>query len=138
MYQNIYSMEFRRLFWIFIVALSFIALYFSSRSLVSKVSETPAGKAANTIIKKDAESISKGRLLFNANCKFCHNAYSTETIVGPGLEGILRHPELPVSRRPATFDNIRRQLRKPFSRMPSFAYLSEEEVEDLIAFLNTL
>jgi hypothetical protein len=138
LYLKAYCMKSQKLFWIFIAAVILIALYFSSRSLLSKVAEKPIGIAANSIIKKDAESISRGRILFHNKCKFCHNAYSTETIVGPGLEGVLKHPELPVSRRPATPDNIRGQLRKPFSRMPSFAYLSEEEVEDLIAFLNTL
>jgi mono/diheme cytochrome c family protein len=88
--------------------------------------------------RTDPESISKGETLFHANCKFCHNAYNSETLVGPGLKGVLKNPELPVSKRPATPENIRRQLRRPFSRMPSFAFLSDEEVEDIVAFLNTL
>jgi hypothetical protein len=54
------------------------------------------------------------------------------------LKGILKNPELPLSRRPATPDNIRDQLRKPFGRMPSFDYLREEEVDDIIAYLITL
>jgi len=127
-------MKSRKLFWICTIAIIFIALYVSFRSLT----ESPAGRASNTAIKKDPESAARGKVLFYAKCKFCHNAYSTETIVGPGLEGVLRHQRLPVSGRPATFDNVRRQLRRPFNRMPSFAYLSEEEVNDLIAFLNTL
>jgi len=88
--------------------------------------------------RTDPESIGKGKNLFDANCKFCHNAYNTETLVGPGLKGILKNPELPISKRPATPENVRRQLRRPFSRMPSFKYLSDEEVEDIVAFLNTL
>ncbi len=88
--------------------------------------------------RTDPESIGRGKNLFDAKCGFCHNAYSTETIVGPGLKGVLKNPELPFSRLPATPDNIRNQLRRPFSRMPSFDYLTEEEVEDIIAFLNTL
>ncbi|MBI4847740.1 MAG: cytochrome c [Nitrospirae bacterium] len=89
-------------------------------------------------IKTDTESIEKGKDLFDAKCRFCHYAYSTETIVGPGLMGILKNPELPVSKLPATPENIKMQLRKPFSTMPSFDYLPEKEVEDLIAYLNTL
>lgn len=131
-------MKSRGLLWIFIITVILIALYFSFRSSVPNITEPPAGKELNTVKKKDPERIARGRALFHAKCKFCHNAYSTETIVGPGLEGILRHPKLPVSGRPATIDNVRRQLRKPFNRMPSFAYLSEEEVKDLIAFLSTL
>ena len=88
--------------------------------------------------KTDPESIGKGKNIFDAKCKFCHNAYNTEPLVGPGLKGILKNKVLPVSKRQATPENIRRQLIQPFSRMPSFEYLSEEEMEDITAFLNTL
>ncbi|MBI5098771.1 MAG: cytochrome c [Nitrospirae bacterium] len=97
-----------------------------------------APEALKHTIKTDTESIGRGKNLFDAKCKFCHNAYNTGTLVGPGLKGILKNTVLPVSKQPATPENIRRQLRQPFSRMPSFEYLSEEEAEDIIAFLNTL
>lgn len=90
------------------------------------------------VVQTDPESIGKGKNLFDAKCKFCHSAFSTETLVGPGLKGILKGNKLPVSGRPATVENITRQFKKPFSRMPSFEYLTDEEVENLIAFLNTL
>ncbi len=90
------------------------------------------------VVKKDRESIGIGRDLFDEKCSFCHDAYSTDTIVGPGLKGILKNPDLPMSRRPSTPENVVKQLRHPFNRMPSFAYLSEEEITNLIAFLNTL
>ncbi len=89
-------------------------------------------------VRTDSESIGKGKNLFDAKCSFCHNAYSTETIVGPGLKGILKNPDLPVSKKPAIPQNIANQIRKPYSDMPSFSYLSEDEVLDIIAFLNTL
>ncbi|MBI5056596.1 MAG: cytochrome c [Nitrospirae bacterium] len=89
-------------------------------------------------IKSAPESTERGKNLFDAKCRFCHNAYSTDTIVGPGLMGILKNPKLPVSKLPATPENIKKQLRKPFSTMPSFDYLSGKEVEDIIAYLNTL
>lgn len=89
-------------------------------------------------IETDPESIGRGKNIFDAKCKFCHEAYTTDTVVGPGLKGILKNPELPISRRPATPENIKEQLMHPFSRMPSFENLSDEEVKDIIAFLNTL
>lgn len=95
-------------------------------------------KAVKIVVRTDPESIGRGKNLFDAKCNFCHNAYGTDRIVGPGLKGVLKKPGLPVSKRPAVPENIRRQLIQPFSRMPSFEYLSEKEVEDLIAFLNTL
>lgn len=91
-----------------------------------------------TAVQTDPESIGKGKNLFDAKCKFCHSAFSSETIVGPGLKGILKSDELPVSKRPATAGNIILQFRKPFNRMPAFDYLTEEEIADLLAFLNTL
>ncbi|MBI5664657.1 MAG: cytochrome c [Nitrospirae bacterium] len=84
------------------------------------------------------ESISRGEVIFKSKCSFCHDTKSTETIVGPGLKGILKNRELPFSRKPATPDNLRNQLVKPFGRMPSFDYLTKEEMDDVIAFLSTL
>ncbi|RJQ49946.1 MAG: cytochrome c [Nitrospiraceae bacterium] len=89
-------------------------------------------------IMTDPESIGRGKNIFDSRCKFCHDAYSMDTVVGPGLKRILKNAELPASRRPATPENIREQFIHPFSRMPSFENLSDEEVEDIIAFLNTL
>jgi hypothetical protein len=89
-------------------------------------------------VSSDPESIGRGKNLFDSKCRFCHHAYSSETLVGPGLKGILKNRSLPVSGRPATPENIAHQLRKPFNRMPSFDYLTDEEVADITAFLNTL
>ncbi len=89
-------------------------------------------------IRTDRKSINTGKALFNSKCVFCHDVNSTKTIVGPGLKGVLKNQKLPVSRRPATPENIRMQLKQPLKRMPSFDYLSEEEIINIIAFLNTL
>jgi cytochrome c2 len=89
-------------------------------------------------IRTDRLSIERGRTLFASKCAICHDPSSTRTIVGPGLKGLLKRPTLPISGHPATAESIRFQLRQPMGRMPSFAYLSDEEVEDLIAYLNTL
>ncbi len=89
-------------------------------------------------VRTDRLSIERGRTLFLSKCAICHDPESTRTIVGPGLKGLLRNPTLPVSGHPAAAESIRFQLRQPMGRMPSFAYLSNEEMEDLIAYLNTL
>lgn len=80
----------------------------------------------------------RGKLLFEEKCGFCHDAHGTRVVVGPGLKGLLRAPALPASKAPATLENVRRQLKKPSGRMPSFEHLSEEEISDLLAFLSTL
>ena len=89
-------------------------------------------------VRTDRRSIERGRVLFVSRCAACHDPKSTRTVVGPGLQGLLKNPKLPVSGNPATAESIRFQLKQPLGRMPSFAYLSHDEVEDLIAYLNTL
>ena len=49
-----------------------------------------------------------------------------------------KNPELPVSGKPATAENVVTQIKEPFSSMPSFSYLTDEEVSDIVTFLNTL
>jgi cytochrome c1 len=89
-------------------------------------------------IRTDSQSIARGRILFASRCAACHDPESTRTKVGPGLKGLLKNPVLPISRHPATAESIRFQLRQPMGAMPSFAYLSDDEMSDLIAYLNTL
>jgi cytochrome c2 len=69
----------------------------------------------------------------------CHDAYSDDhTIVGPGLKGLLQRDVLPVSKKPATAENVLNQLNRPYNKMPSFHWISEEEKLNILAFLNTL
>jgi cytochrome c2 len=90
------------------------------------------------LIKTDLESVMRGNKLFNAKCIFCHDSDDSTKKVGPGLKGILKNDLLPVSGIPANPANVINQLRKPFKSMPSFDYLSDEQVADIIAYLNTL
>lgn len=90
------------------------------------------------VVRTDAESIAKGKELYETKCYFCHDAYSYDAGVGPGHKAILKNPLLPVSKRPATPDNIANQVRHPYKDMPSFSYLSDTEIQNIIAFLNTL
>lgn len=100
--------------------------------------EEGAEKSSRFTVKTDAESIAKGKELYETKCNFCHDAYGSGTVVGPGHKGILKNPLLPVSKRPAIAENIAAQLSHPYRDMPSFSYLSESEVQSLIAYLNTL
>lgn len=88
--------------------------------------------------RTDPESVRRGKRLYEGKCTRCHDPRSNETVVGPGHKDILRSPRLPASGRPATPGNIARQLRAPYRYMPSFGDLTEEQVQDLIAYLNTL
>jgi mono/diheme cytochrome c family protein len=100
--------------------------------------EDRGGKIPSFTGKTDAESIQRGRDIFIAQCTFCHKANSTETIIGPGLKGILKKAKLPVSKKPATPENIVHQMKRPYQKMPSFPYLTDEEIQNILAYLNTL
>lgn len=110
--------------------------YYELKGPLLRVVGTGASRFA--AIRTDHLSIGRGRTLFLSRCASCHDPLSTNTIVGPGLKGLLKNPTLPVSKNPATAESVRFQLRQPKGRMPSFAYLSEDEMNDLIAYLNTL
>ena len=110
------------------------------QSMLEKPSLTGENKVTsdNPLLNTDAESINRGKKLYEESCAFCHDPYSTNSLVGPGLKGILKNPTLPSSKRPSTPENITTQLKTPYKRMPSFSNLSQANVTDLISFLNTL
>jgi len=79
-----------------------------------------------------------GAAVYEKYCAFCHYSGSTESKLGPGLKGVLQVETLPVSGRPATVENVLSTLENPIGTMPAFTKLTEEEVLDLIAFLETI
>ncbi len=114
-----------------------------ARAMQSKIEEqTPTSEnktvSDNPLLLTDDASITRGKKLFEESCAFCHDPYSTKSLVGPGLKGVLKNPTLFSSKRPATPENIEAQLKTPYKRMPSFSNLSRENITDLISFLNTL
>lgn len=92
----------------------------------------------HVLISNNPESIKRGRELYESKCYSCHDPESNKTIIGPGHKGILKNPYLPISKRPATPENILDQLRNPYQNMPKFDYLTDEEITDIISYLNTL
>ena len=100
---------------------------------------TDAGQeGAVMMAKTDPVSIARGKELYETKCTFCHDPFSNKTLTGPGHKNILKNPLLPVSKKTANPENVAHQLRTPYKDMPSFSYLSSEEVQDIIAYLNTL
>ena len=96
------------------------------------------GQAVKVPLRTDPKSIAAGKDLFSNLCSGCHYMDRTDKLVGPGLKGVLKGPRLPRSGRPATPENVFRQLRQPFKDMPSFKHIPDEEVFNIIAYLNTL
>jgi mono/diheme cytochrome c family protein/uncharacterized membrane protein len=113
-------------------------LYAYVINVIGGVPQTAAGPERPITVRSDPDSVKRGQALFTANCARCHTTGSTETVVGPGLKGVLKRPRLPASGRPATPGNVFGQLRTPYRAMPSFQdKLSDDQVSDLIAYLAT-
>ena len=72
------------------------------------------------------------------HCSVCHLTDSTATKIGPGLKGVFKAEIFSVSGLPVSEDNFRKQLQKPFGKMPPFGHLPPEQVAALIAYLKTL
>lgn len=83
----------------------------------------------------DAE---KGKAVFAQQCVMCHNATTTEKKMGPGLKGVFKKDKLANGKK-ATEQNIRTQVDNGGNGMPAYKdMLSEEERNDVIAYLKTL
>ncbi|PJF41567.1 MAG: hypothetical protein D6737_00980 [Chloroflexi bacterium] len=100
---------------------------------------------AETLLEIDGDA-ENGAALFTANgCSACHNFDSDDALVGPGLLTIAERAALRVEGLDAV-EYIRQSIVEPSAfvvegfppAMPPFTTLSEEEVNDLIAYLFTL
>lgn len=126
---------------IMFIALAVLTVVFIMPLNINAMSdkEAPSAKAESGImIKTDDESIGKGKEIFDSKCYYCHKTNSTKKGVGPGLKGILKGDKTLVSDMAATPENIAKQIRTPYKSMPAFSSLSEEDILNIIAYLNTL
>jgi len=79
----------------------------------------------------------KGEEVF-AQCAICHNADSDVKKGGPGLKGLFKKGKL-TSGKPANEANIRARVDEGGQGMPAYKdMLSDQEKDDLIAYLKTL
>ncbi|MBV8066637.1 MAG: cytochrome c oxidase subunit II [Candidatus Eremiobacteraeota bacterium] len=90
---------------------------------------------------------SAGKTLFDQKCTACHKvAPFNQTLVGPGLAGVLHDPSHPnlVNGQPATAQNVAAILQNGYTgsmgTMPNATAngLSAQDVANLVAFLDTL
>jgi len=95
---------------------------------------TAGSVAALSIGKGDAE---KGKAVFE-QCAICHNPDSDEKKMGPGLKGLFKRDKLFNGKKP-TEANIRARIDDGGNGMPAYKdMLSDQEKDDLIAYLKTL
>jgi len=79
----------------------------------------------------------KGKEVFQ-QCTPCHNADSTEKKMGPGLKGLFSKDKLANGKK-VTEENVRSQIDEGGNGMPAYKeMLSDDEKDDLIAYLKTL
>ncbi|MBV8530124.1 MAG: cytochrome c oxidase subunit II [Candidatus Eremiobacteraeota bacterium] len=92
-------------------------------------------------------SANAGKQLFAQKCAACHKlAPFSQTLVGPGLEGVLHDPSHPslVNGQPATPQNVAGILQSGYTgsmgTMPNASAngLSAQDIANLVAFLNSL
>lgn len=140
-YRQFYS--YGKLLGVVIALLSFNLIAFSTGySLVTgdmnndtKISE----EQVSLIAKFDQGNPENGRKLFENLCASCHYADRKDfKRASPGLKGILSEKTLPVSKKPATVENIVNQLKKPYKYMPSFSDLPHSDIADIVAYLKKI
>jgi mono/diheme cytochrome c family protein len=84
------------------------------------------------------ENEAAGHRIFVSQCSGCHYANTEKGMHGPGLEGLFRKPYL-ASGAPANDDRVTAVILHGRNMMPSFGNtLSDQELEELIAYLHTL
>lgn len=80
-----------------------------------------------------------GRKLFDNYCDRCHRPDSTKGKKGPGLKGVFQHPYLSLSGLPANDDRVGDIIRNGRPDMTGFSQvLSQQDIQDLLAYLHTL
>src|SRR6185437_9530255 len=80
-----------------------------------------------------------GRHIYDQYCDRCHSPYSSRKRQGPSLEGVFKRQYLAGSGMPANDDRARDIIRYGRNKMEGFGnVLSDEQINDLLAYLHTL
>jgi cytochrome c2 len=92
--------------------------------------------AASALLAADGDP-AKGKKVFEA-CAVCHNADSTEKKMGPGLKGLFKRDKLKSGKK-VNESTIRARIDEGGGGMPAYKdMLTDDEKNDLIAYLKTL
>ena len=80
-----------------------------------------------------------GRKLYDQHCDRCHEAYSSRDKKGRSLQGVFKRQFLSQSGMPANDDRVGEMILTGRNMMPAFGQvLSQQQVQDLLAYLHTL
>ncbi len=84
-----------------------------------------------------AGNAEKGKEVFQ-QCAVCHNADSNEQKMGPGLKGLFKKDKMTNGKKPSDA-TVRAKIDEGGNGMPAYKeMLSDEEKNNLIAYLKTL
>jgi len=80
-----------------------------------------------------------GRRIYDNYCARCHEPYSTRGKKGPGLKGMFKNKYLSLSGLPANDERVGDIIRLGRHEMPGYSQtLSQQDLEDLLAYMHTL
>jgi mono/diheme cytochrome c family protein len=101
--------------------------------------------ACNTELRKTDAQLglnpqqAAGRRIFDQNCDRCHEAYSSREKKAGSMKGLFKRQFLPKSGLPVNDQQVSDIIRYGRNMMPGFGrVLSQQEIDDLLAYLHTL
>jgi cytochrome c len=93
--------------------------------------------ASSSVSAQKAGDAAKGKEVFE-QCSVCHNTDSDERKIGPSLKGLFKHATLANGKK-VSEQTVREKINGGGNGMPSYAdLLSEEEKNNVVAYLKTL
>jgi Cytochrome C oxidase, cbb3-type, subunit III len=80
-----------------------------------------------------------GRRIYDQYCDRCHAPYSSRGRRGPSMKHVFKQPYLPMSGMPANDDRVTDVIKMGRNKMPAYGQvLTQQQIEDLLAYLHTL
>jgi mono/diheme cytochrome c family protein len=80
-----------------------------------------------------------GRRIYDNYCDRCHAPYSSRGRQGPSMKNIFKKPYLPMSGMPANDERVTDVIKMGRNKMPAYGQvLSQQQIDDLLAYLHTL
>ena len=80
-----------------------------------------------------------GRRLYDQHCDRCHEPYSSRDKKGRSLKGVFKKQFLSQSGMPANDERVGEMIVTGRNMMPAFGQvMSQQDVQDLLAYLHTL
>ena len=113
-----------------------LALLLAGVALVLACNRTPPRKTDAELGLNPQQT--RGRHIYDQQCLVCHEAYSSSDRNGPTLMGFYKKKFM-VSGQPVNDDRVHDIIVMGKSKMPAYqGQLSDEDVQDLMAYMKTL